>query len=207
MCGLTLVCVAWLSVCVTVCFDFVWILHLIVMRYCVFNSVCVIVWILCIWLWCVTVWVLYFDNDYVWLDCVCVACMLCWMIGCCGLTLPLPVPSPDVKMWRESVSCVQVLHCVWLCVWCVRIYVCFFCLDCVQVLDWVCACVTMRVLHLLDGVVCITCVLYVRIDCCLLNLNRSNTILFSKLFCDYVLCGYHILFYVLLLSSHWNNAF
>ena len=40
----------------------------------------------------------------------CVSCMLClndWCVSiicvlyCCGLTLPLPVPSPNVKMWRE----------------------------------------------------------------------------------------------------------
>uniref|UniRef100_A0A453NDD8 Uncharacterized protein n=1 Tax=Aegilops tauschii subsp. strangulata TaxID=200361 RepID=A0A453NDD8_AEGTS len=41
----------------------------------------------------------------------------------------------------------------------------------------------------------------------MLNVNRPSTILFSELFFDYVLCGYHILFFVLLLSSHWNNAF
>ena len=52
-----------------------------------------------------------------WLDSLCVcglyALLNDWLLW---LNTASTGPKPDVKMWRESVSCVQVLHCVCDCV-------------------------------------------------------------------------------------------
>ena len=202
LCGLTLLCV-WLdclclSLCVWLCVNIAFDCDALL---CVWLCVCDCVNIVHLTVMCDCVSIVFWQWLCVAWLCVCglYALLNDWLLW-------LNTASAGPKPGCENVEgvcflCASATLCVWLCVWCVRIYVCFFCLDCVQVLDWVCACVTMRVLHLLDGVVCITCVLYVRIDCCLLNLNRSNTILFSKLFCDYVLCGYHTLFCIIVVQS------
>ena len=118
-----LLCV-WLNLCVTVTLCVtdcvcvcVWI-NIAFAWWCVLYALLDgVSWMLCLNDWCCMICLLWFNTVFAGpkpgcenvegaalilhlLDCV--SCMLClndWC--CCGLTLPLLVPSPDVKMWRE----------------------------------------------------------------------------------------------------------